>query len=996
MSKSTPPYYLVLCLMFFLFLAVGVGNDQVHQSKPSTHKTSVNASTSGDIYSGSGNWTITQATVYTDEVLTVYGNISIVWPGSLILDNTTIDFAPPNAVSTFHATGSTFLYIVNSHLYSSAKTFEISYENMAAGNISNSLIEDFESIGIGGSGSGGLYYTTIYGNVFRNCTGDVAAINAYFARAGTVNITNNEFYGWDATDTTGPENVIRVSQGEGGSDTIVHNNTIHDCSVGRNAFRTSYIWISPNAHRTIVTNNTLYNLGDTSSRASAGILINGIDTLVDGNVIRDSWAFGIDVFHQNNTVSNNRFSNLNGTYADLLGADNVPVILVRTFNNFWKPTNLTIVSNMFENNVGPAVWCKGTYTHNITIQNNIMGNSMGTSLEAAILLSDEAHNITIIGNLLIGNAVGVSIASNAMNQTIYDNAFLWNTIQALDYNHTNNIWNNVTHGNLWTNYDGTDAGNDWFGDSAFNVDGNITDNHPVYKIGSLPGAGSWTIRKPHAFWNHTVTVPADIILDASAAALVTIELDLKLTKGSAIDLASVGNTLVFFNGCNITVSSNGLDINTLGHLLVHDNEFSSGQITIEANDKSVEIQRNDIKGGLELYHAPGTIFSHNNVSGTHLYLWYCNDVQFLDGILETMTWVHYSDNTHFNSTDLMSNQLQIQYSHNTIIAHNNFSGFSREFSYSDGQIRIFRSDYCTVYDNNFLNSNDSIDVRFSDFTVIEKNYIELVDGYGIYLEGTSYNLTVRDNVFNGGTYGLTESLSENNHNMTIINNVFANMTGNAIYTRYSSNLIISFNTIYNVSGHGVYTDHGSNHRIHGNTIWNVSATGITTYGNNISLAHNIIYDCGTEGVYLSGVSYYAVVYNNTITHCGSDGLYSSDGGYYQAKIFNNTIAFNGGWGYYARYLTDSLLYTNYFYGNGDGSLYIRWGSNNQLDNGSVGNFYEEYRGVESGIPWIGATPWYARDINTDIVGTDNHPIMGMGDLTPATGDWIVDELTIIL
>jgi hypothetical protein len=56
----------------------------------------VSASITGDTYSGSGDWAITQATVYNGETLTVYGAITISSFGSLTLFNThlTMDEAP--------------------------------------------------------------------------------------------------------------------------------------------------------------------------------------------------------------------------------------------------------------------------------------------------------------------------------------------------------------------------------------------------------------------------------------------------------------------------------------------------------------------------------------------------------------------------------------------------------------------------------------------------------------------------------------------------------------------------------------------------------------------------------------------------------------------------------------------------------------------------------------------------------------------------------------
>ncbi|MHA1813821.1 MAG: hypothetical protein ACTSYX_10370 [Candidatus Thorarchaeota archaeon] len=100
----------------FLGIALVSGSNASHQTTAKSDKSllvvngAITASTTGDIYSGSGNWVINQSTTYIDEVLTVYGNISINFPGSLTLVNTTINSEPPNDVAYFKANPDTSLY----------------------------------------------------------------------------------------------------------------------------------------------------------------------------------------------------------------------------------------------------------------------------------------------------------------------------------------------------------------------------------------------------------------------------------------------------------------------------------------------------------------------------------------------------------------------------------------------------------------------------------------------------------------------------------------------------------------------------------------------------------------------------------------------------------------------------------------------------------------------------------------------------------------------
>lgn len=56
----------------------------------------VSASITGDAYSGSGDWAVTNPTVYTNEVVNVFGNLNIT-SGSLTLVNTTLTMEQPSA-----------------------------------------------------------------------------------------------------------------------------------------------------------------------------------------------------------------------------------------------------------------------------------------------------------------------------------------------------------------------------------------------------------------------------------------------------------------------------------------------------------------------------------------------------------------------------------------------------------------------------------------------------------------------------------------------------------------------------------------------------------------------------------------------------------------------------------------------------------------------------------------------------------------------------------
>lgn len=261
----------------------------------------------------------------------------------------------------------------------------------------------------------------IYGNVFRNCTGDDAAIGATYGLFGDVNTSSNEFYDWDATDTTGPKNVIRIGFGDC-YETVIYNNTIHDLSVGQNNFWSGYIAISCKSTQTKIISNTFYNLGNPSSRASPVIVTKGRQSTIIGNSFRDSWAKGIDLIENDTMISGNRFTNLSGTYHDLWCDHSVPAIYAHNFKpDIWYFTkNLTVTSNDFTYNDGSSIWCNGTHTYDVTIESNIIGNS-GSVTESAIILSGGLHNATFTLNTFMSDVLFSAPQGFGLNASDYGN-----------------------------------------------------------------------------------------------------------------------------------------------------------------------------------------------------------------------------------------------------------------------------------------------------------------------------------------------------------------------------------------------------------------------------------------------------------------------------------------------------------------------------------------------------------------------------------------------
>jgi parallel beta-helix repeat protein len=96
-------------------------------------------------------------------------------------------------------------------------------------------------------------------------------------------------------------------------------------------------------------------------------------------------------------------------------------------------------------------------------ENNLSENEIVTTSEA-ILLTNSANN-TFMNNSLRMNGLGMYLNTSSGN-TIYQNRFS-NFLNALDEG--TNIWNTSSAGNLWDDYNGTDADGNGIGDTPYVV-----------------------------------------------------------------------------------------------------------------------------------------------------------------------------------------------------------------------------------------------------------------------------------------------------------------------------------------------------------------------------------------------------------------------------------------------------------------------------------------------------------------------------------------------
>ena len=341
---------------------------------------------------------------------------------------------------------------------------------------------------------------------------------------------------------------------------------------------------------------------------------------------------------------------------------------------------------------------------------------------------------------------------------------------------------------------------------------------------------------------------------------------------------------------------------------------------------------------------------------------------------------------------------------------------------------------------NAKNSGSGIEIRNSNvFFVIENCFIHSSgseeNDSGIYLYNTDNGILIKNNCSLNNNYGI--HLDQSNDNTILENIVSDNLNGIRLYMS-SYNTILK-NTIENNRFHTCYLFGGSNNNVSNNYAFD-NTYGFGMYQSSFNtFTNNLAMEIGYECYFLTDSSYNMFL-NNTASgkdfvsdgfriHMNSNnnnftgnkalnnalrGFFLSDNAY--DNIFSENIVNGEGItnaGFWLNKVSNNLIFQNDITGTSIGIMIwdysdiggfdnIIWGNNftgnelhaqddginNLWDNGTLGNYWDDYPGIDYNDDGIGDSPYY---ISGSAVSQDNYPIWDDGENTPIGEDIEFDD-----
>ena len=276
----------------------------------------------------------------------------------------------------------------------------------------------------------------------------------------------------------------------------------------------------------------------------------------------------------------------------------------------------------------------------------------------------------------------------------------------------------------------------------------------------------------------------------------------------------------------------------------------------------------------------------------------------------------------------------------------------------------------------------------SDYHRISNNIIT-TSAHGIYLSSSDHN-TIFNNTLINNPFGSIYLMNADNNNITA-NTIVEGAYG--IKTALSLNNIIIGNTISQTS-YAIYLSSSSTDNTIRNNVLSGTIAGVCSTSDRTTVDHNTITE-GAYGIYFYNCKSGSVYYNTLMNNAYGIRLYWSSATTSSHNINNNKIqytdwaidlvyadgnTFTGNWiqqntyGIYMSFSSSNTIYRNNFDHN-NMQAYAGTGAGTVWDKkipgeGSQGNYWSDYTGIDANGDGIGDTPY---EINP--IGSDDYPLM---------------------
>ncbi|HEC81979.1 MAG TPA: hypothetical protein ENI42_06110 [Thermoplasmatales archaeon] len=239
----------------------------------------------------------------------------------------------------------------------------------------------------------------------------------------------------------------------------------------------------------------------------------------------------------------------------------------------------------------------------------------------------------------------------------------------------------------------------------------------------------------------------------------------------------------------------------------------------------------------------------------------------------------------------------------------------------------------------------------------------IIDGGGegvvVYVTANMVNIT-GFTITNSGNSSFQAGIRiDSDHNRVVGNNIVGN-NGNGVYLYGAHWNNISDNNISGNKARGVFIYSSSNNIVSYNQItWNDQGV-YGSYATNNTVSFNTISQSKVHGFHFTAVSDSNVFTDNVISY-NDYGVWIKGSRY--NTVVSNLFTSNQKGLYFCCGGKNNTVYRNVFMNN------VEWNAKgypvNQWDNGSVGNYWDDYNGTDADGDGIGDTPYVIQDNNVD-------------------------------